>query len=193
MIKDVVALVVAAVAVVVGLTAFVVNAASKKTDSSRSSTRRDSARNTQSSGATNTRRNTTTIRRNTTTDHQPATVRRRNTATTRRDSVYKISPYGGLLCNMECLLIGSFGDELAPGVKVIPKRFCKPIGPYLAGVKQDLETMKSKIDKDPSKTLACSLVDCPEDQRPKEEYLQLIEEFLTQCETPGGEAFTQLM
>lgn len=167
---------------------------SKKTNSSQSSTRRDTARNTQPSGATITRRNTTTVQSNTTTDHQPATTTRRDTTTTRRDSDYKINPQnGGLLCNMECLLIGSFGDELAPGVKVIPKRFCKPIGPYLPGVKQDLETMNSKIEKDPSKTFAWSLVDYPEDQRPKEEYLQKIEEFLTQCETPGGEAFTQLM
>ena len=122
----------------------------KKTDSSRPSTRR-----------------------NTTTDHQPATIRRRNTPTTGCDSVYKIDPeYGGLLCNnMECLFIGSFGDEHAPGVKVTPKRFCKPVGPYLPGVKQDLETMKSNIDKDPSKTFVCSLVDYPEDQRPKNEYL----------------------
>lgn len=82
---------------------------------------------------------------------------------------------------MECLLIGSFGDKLAPGVKVIPKRFCKPIGHYLPGVKQDLETMKSIIDKDPSKTFACSLVDYPEGQRPKREYLQNIEKFLTKC------------
>ena len=87
------------------------------------------------------------------------------------------------------MFIGSFGDEHAPGVKVIPKRFCKPVGPYLPGVKQDLETMKSNIDKDPSKTFVCSLVDYPEDQRPKKEYLQKIANFLTECKTPGGEAF----
>ena len=130
-------------------------------------------------------------RRSTTTDHQPATIRRRNTPTTSCDSAYKVDPeYGGLLCNnMECLFIGSFGDEHAPGVKVIPKRFCKPVGPYLPGVKQDLETMKSNIDKDPSKTFVCSLVDYPEDQRPKKEYLQKIANFLTECKTPGVEAF----
>ena len=173
--------------VVLGLAALNrVEKLSKKTNSSRSSTR-----NTQPSGA---RRNTTTVQSNTTTDHQPATTTRRDTTTTRRDSVYKIDPQtGGLFCNMECLLIGSCGDELAPGVKVIPKRFCKPIGPYLPGVKQDLETMNSKIQGDPYKTFTWSLVDYPEDQCPKEEYLQKIEEFLTQCETPGGEAFTQLM
>ena len=176
--------------VVLGLVALNrVEKLSKKTNSSRSSTKRDTTRNIHPSGA---RRNTTTVQSNTTTDHQPATTMRRDT--TRHDSVYKIDPQtGGLFCNMKCLLIGSFGDELAPGVKVIPKRFCKPIGPYLPGVKQDLETMNSKIQGDPYKTITWSLVDYPEDQRPKEEYLQKIEEFLTQCETPGGEAFTQLM
>ena len=128
-------------------------------------------------------------RSNTTTDHQPATIRRRNTPTASCDSDYKIDPeHGGLLCNnMECLFIGSFGDK--HGVKVIPKRFYKLKSPHLPGVKEDLKTMKSNIDKDPSKTFVCSLVDRPEDQHPKREYLQKIANFLTKCKTPGGEAF----
>lgn len=92
---------------------------------------------------------------------------------------------------MECMIIGSFGDEHAPGMRAVPKEPLKPGGSYLPGFRQDLETIQSLIRKDSSKTLMISyiFVDFPgeECQRPKGEYLQKIEEFLQACKTPGGE------
>ena len=115
-------------------------------------------------------------------------------ATIRRDSRYEISPYGGLRCDTEWMVLGSFSDEPAPGVKVIPKDPLKPGGSYLPGFCQDLETIQSLIRKDPSKTLIYVFVDFPgeECQRPKREYLQKIEDFLQECKTPGGETFSSL-
>ena len=125
-----------------------------------------------------------------TTQPSGATIRRRNTAATRCESSYEIDPQsGGLLCDMECMIIGSFGDEHAPGVKAVPKASSKPGGSFLPGVRQDLETIQSLIREDSSKTLTYSFFDFPgeECQRPKGEYLQKIEEFLQECKTPGGE------
>ena len=106
------------------------------------------------------------------------------------DSNFKIDPqYRGLLCDMECMIIGSFGDEHAPGVRAIPKDPLKPGGSFLPGFRQDLETIQSLIKEDSSKTLSYIFVDFPgeECQRLKGEYLQKIEEFLQECKTPGGE------
>ena len=94
---------------------------------------------------------------------------------------------------MECMIIGSFGDEHAPGVKAVPKDPLKPGGSYLPGFRQDLETIQSLIRKDSSKTLSFVyiFIDFPgeECQRTKGEYLKKIEEFLQECKTPGGEIF----
>ena len=104
---------------------------------------------------------------------------------------YEISPDGGLLCDTEWMILGSFGDKYAPGVKAISKDLHKRSGSLLSGFRQDLETIQSLIRKDPSKTLISIFVDFPgeEGQRPKEEYLQKIKEFLQECKTPGGETF----
>ena len=145
--------------------------------------RRNTATDTQASGATI----------NTTADSQPsvATVRRRNTATTRCENSYEISPRGGLLCDMECMIIGSFGDQHAPGVRAVHKASSTSIGSFLPGVCQDLEKIQSLIRNDPSKTLIYSLVDFPGEEClcSKQEYLEKIEEFLQRCQTPGGETF----
>lgn len=89
------------------------------------------------------------------------------------------------------MIIGSFGDEHAPGVRAIPKDPLKPGGSYLPGFRQDLETIQSLIRKDSSKTLSCIFVDFPgeECQRTKGDYLKKIEEFLRECKTSGGEIF----
>ena len=92
---------------------------------------------------------------------------------------------------MECMIIGSFGDEHAPGVRAIPKEPLKPGDSYLPGFRQDSETIQSMIRKDPSTTLIYIYLDFPSEeyQRPKQEYLQKIKEFLQGCKTPGGEIF----
>ena len=89
------------------------------------------------------------------------------------------------------MMIGSFGDERAPGVRAVPKDPLTPGGSYLPGFRQDLETIQSLISKDPSKTLSYIFVDFPgeECQRPKGEYLHKVEDFLQQCKTTGGETF----
>ena len=89
-------------------------------------------------------------------------------------------------------MIGSFGDEHAPGVRAIPKDPLTPGGSYLPGFRHDLETIQSLIRKDPSKTLSYIFVDFSgeEGQRPKGEYLRKIEDFLQECQTLGGETFS---
>lgn len=124
-------------------------------------------------------------------DTRPSSaVIRRNTAATRRDSSYKIDPRsGGLVCDMECMIIGSFGDEQAPGVRAVRKS--KPIGSFLPGVREDVDKIQTLIKKDPSKILAYSVVDFPGERClcPKGDYLEKIEVFLQDCESPGGETF----
>ena len=89
------------------------------------------------------------------------------------------------------MIIGSFGDEHAPGLKVIPKDPLKPGDSYLPGFRQDLEMIQSLIREDSSKTLSCIFVDFPgKECRPKGEYLQKIVEFLQKCSTPGGKTFS---
>ena len=99
------------------------------------------------------------------------------------------------MCDMECMIIGSFGDEHAPGVRAISKDPIKPGGSYLPGFCQDLETIQSLIRKDPSKTLIYVFVDFPgeECQHPKRKYLQKIEDFLRECKTPGGKTGEDLL
>ena len=125
-------------------------------------------------------------------DTEPSSaVVRRNTAITGRKSSYEISPHGGLVCDMECMIIGSFGDEHAPWVRAVRKS--KPIGSFLPGVREDVDKIQTMIKKDPSKILAYSVVDFPGERclRPKGDYLEKIEVFLQDCEAPGGETFFQ--
>jgi len=143
----------------------------------------------------------TTRRKNTATDTQPntATIRRRNNATGTQpnatasnrcssSSNYRYTESGGLVCDMECMIIGSFGDKLPSGVEVVRKASTKG-GSFLPGVRKDLRTIQSLIRNDPTKTLTYVHTDFPGKGclRPKEEYLQDIEDFLQGCKTPGGE------
>ena len=95
---------------------------------------------------------------------------------------------------MECMIIGSFGDEHAPGLRATPKHPLKPGDSYLPGFRQDLETIQSLIGKDSSKTLSYIFFEFPSEeyQRSKGMYLQKIKEFLQGCNTPGGETFSSL-
>ena len=112
-------------------------------------------------------------------------------ATTGWDSRYEIGPGGVQWCDSEWMILGSFGDKHAPGVRAIPKHPLTPGGSYLHGFHQDLETIQSLITKDPSQTLSYIFIDFPgeECQRPKGEYLRKIEMFLQECKTPGGKIF----
>ena len=155
---------------------------------------RNSETDAQSTTATVRRRRNTAAdtQPGTATDTQPgtSTVRSRNTTANSRcsSSDYSYTECGGLVCDMECMIIGSFGDELPSGVNAVPKASSK-CGPFLPGVHQDLQEVQTRIRNDPHKTLVYTLVDfpCQGCLRPKQEYLQRIEDFLQGCKTPGCE------
>ena len=90
---------------------------------------------------------------------------------------------------MECMIIGSFGDQHAPGLRAIPKDPLTPGGGFLPGFHQELETIQSLIREDLSKTLTCIFIDFPgkQSQHPKGEYLQKIEALLQGYKTHEGE------
>lgn len=136
-----------------------------------SARRRNVAANTQFSTATNTQPST-------------ATIRRRNTTENRKCYSFES---GGLVCDMECMIIASFG-ETPTGVTAVPKVPSKG-GSFLPGVREDLMNVQTLIKNDPHKTLAYTFMDFPGEEclRPREEYLQHIEVFLQGCKTPGGE------
>ena len=89
------------------------------------------------------------------------------------------------------MIIGSFGDTHAEGIKCSPKdkRPLEGAGPvthdFLPGVKEDTLRLQDMIRKDKSKELVCTLTDYP--QESKRFYLDRIEKLFKECSKDGGQ------
>ena len=101
--------------------------------------------------------------------------------------------YGGQFSEIECMIIGSFGEELPRGIKV--ERRCSAVAQrstrgtsFLPGVREDAERIQEIIRNDPKKILSYVFLDFPGEKtlRSKDEYLEKIKTFLVDCKKHGG-------
>ena len=102
-----------------------------------------------------------------------------------------------LRCNsltreLQCIIIGSFGDTHAGGIKYSPKDK-RPLGgagpvthDFLPGVKEDVLRLQEMIRKDKNKELVYTLMDYPDLQESKEFYLDKIKKLFKECSKNGG-------
>ena len=98
-----------------------------------------------------------------------------------------------LIRGSQCMIIGSFGDKYAEGIKCSPKEK-RPLGAgaglikhdFLPGVRGDAEKLQDMIRKDKDKELVYSLMDIPGVQETKQFYINYITKFFKECSKNGG-------
>ena len=122
---------------------------------------------------------------------QQLDTKTRPTPTTRKYSEFDY--HGGQFSEIECMIIGSFGEELPRGIKV--ERRCSAVAQrstrgtsFLPGVREDAERIQEIVRNDPKKILSYVFLDFPGEKtlRSKDEYLEKIKTFLVDCKKHGG-------
>ncbi|XP_065883128.1 uncharacterized protein [Dysidea avara] len=91
------------------------------------------------------------------------------------------------------MIIGSFGDKYAEGIKCSPKEK-RPLGAgaglikhdFLPGVRGDAEKLQDMIRKDKDKELVYSLMEIPGVQETKQFYINYITKFFKECSKNGA-------
>ena len=99
------------------------------------------------------------------------------------------------MCNVECMIIGSYGDELPSRLGAVPMKAARFIreSSFLHGVHEDFREIQDKIRSDPSKELVYAYPVFPgirkgtSELQPRAECIEKIEQLLKKCRQNGGE------
>ena len=99
------------------------------------------------------------------------------------------------MCSVECMIIGSYGDELPSRLGAVPMKAARRIreSSFLHGVHEDFREIQDKIRSDPRKELVYAYPVFPgirkgtSELNPRAECVDKIEQLLKKCRRNGGE------
>ena len=89
-------------------------------------------------------------------------------------------------CDMDLMIISSFGDEWDPSIQVVPKQQDNSInGKVLAG-RKEIEKIIDRCRQDKEVYLQDVCPDFPGAQFSRDDHMDRIKQFLEKCEREGG-------
>ena len=102
--------------------------------------------------------------------------------TQQRDTNWRHMP----TCDMDLMIISSFGDEWDPSIQVVPKQQDNSInGKVLAG-RKEIEKIIDRCRQDKEVYLQDVCTDFPGAQFSRDDHMDRIKQFLEKCEREGG-------